>query len=674
MFTARSARATGARWRRKITAATLTVALSTAVITLTAPTRALAEDANITCTPTQNVFAIKPTGQLMLYKFNDLSSTTTPAFTGNPAQIATGFNTFSKLLAGPDGWIYGIRPAENGSGMFAYHWNGTAFDVFAKPIGGTLFNIYAVQSRVNKITIDARGDFYYLQDDGTLRRSKYNAADGTFTHQPVASGWGVYNAITAVGDGVIYARTPAGVLHRYHFEPTSDRYISHRVIGETSWDTFGSFFTVGGDTILGIRAGKTLLHYRYRIDPVPAGWVFEANDQGGGWDGFIDVAGTSNACKLTKSFVPATPPAPTENNSPVTVLQSSNGSLEYGYTDNIGRAKWGRQTDPTDFGGTAWTPLPDTSAYVGAPALVQGADGKLDITVRAANSRALGFIPTTPNAPLVTVDRAGLMATGVAARKSPVTNKMVLFSVDDAGGLWTKVEGVDGFLAWQKRSSTPVLTGTPVVGPGPNNTLTVIGKDADGTFWAAAWNGTTLSAFSSLGGSGFTGKPAIVRYPGDLLRVFARDADGRIATQKQSAAGTAFPGTWEQIGDAGQTWQGSPGAIISPDTGLVEVLVRGSDGNNYFAQEVAQGSGTWPQFKKIVTKFTEQYAPDPTPFVYTDSGDPKWAFATYNQDFQVRVITASTVTSSTPAKSAGVSKGAATTAEADPAFTVNPLP
>jgi hypothetical protein len=172
------------------------------------------------------------------------------------------------------------------------------------------------------------------------------------------------------------------------------------------------------------------------------------------------------------------------------------------------------------------------------------------------------------------------------------------------------------------------------------------------------------------GGSGFTGKPAISRYPGDLLRVFARDADGRIATQKQATAGTTFQGTWEQIGDAGQTWSGSPGAILSPD-GLVEVLVRGSDGYNYFAQEVAQGSGTWPQFKKVITRVDEQYSPDPAPFVYTDGGAPKWAFATYTQDFQVRVITASTVTQ---AKTGSASKKAAAAADSDPVFTVNSLP
>lgn len=647
----------------------LTVGLSTAAITLAAPTRALAEDADITCTPTQNVFAIKPTGDLMLYKFNDLSSTSAPAVAGNPTKIGGGFNTFSKFMAGPDGWLYGIRPAANGGGTLAYHWNGTAFDVQQRNIG-SVFNIYAVQARVNKITIDAKGDFYVLQDDGTLRRFVYNATTGAFTNNPVAAGLTGFDAIQATGEGVIYARTTAGALHRYQIEPTSNRLISHRVIGTGGWGNFSGLFAVGGDTVLGIRPDANLLQYRYQADPTPQ-WVFQQHELGGGWDTFIGVTGTSNACKLTKSYVPVTPSVQTESNSPVAVLQSKEGHLEYSHTDNIGRAKWGHQPDPTDFGGTAWIPINGNDAFTGTPALTQTADNKIDITLHNPNSQFAGVTQTAPNSSQMTpiTDRGGMMASGSAVAKNPSTNKSTQFAVDGDGGLWASTEGVIGFLPWQKYPAAPVLSGTPAVGPGPNNTLTVVARDTAGTYWAANWNGTTLSAFSSLGGSGFTGKVSIVRYPGDLLRVFARDADGHIKTQKQTAAGTTFPGTWDQVGAADQIWPGSPGAVMSPDSGLIEVLVRGTDGKNYFAQELAQGSGSWPTFKEIQQDVVEQYTPDPTPFVYTAGGVQKWAFATYTQDFQVRVVTASSVSTAMTSTGTSMKKAAA-----DPVFTTNPLP
>jgi hypothetical protein len=203
--------------------------------------------------------------------------------------------------------------------------------------------------------------------------------------------------------------------------------------------------------------------------------------------------------------------------------------------------------------------------------------------------------------------------------------------------------------------------------------VTVVARDTAGTFWASSWNGTGLSAFTSLGGSGFTGKVSIVRYPGDLLRVFARDSEGHIKTQKQTTAGTAFPGTWQTVGAESQTWPGLPAAVMAPDTGLIEVLVRGADGKNYFSQEQAQGAGLWPTWKAIVLTVDEQYATDPTPLVYKDSGVDKWAFATYTQDFALRLITGQSATSANAKTAAGAKKEAGKQV-ADPIFTRHVLP
>lgn len=660
MISTASCDSTVARLRRAFSAAVVTAGLAAAGLSTGVVAPAAAEDANITCNPAQDVFAIDEPGHLIRYQFNDLSSTDTPVQVAPPGEIGSGWSAFPKVLAGPDGWVYATSTA----GTWAYHWTGTAWDVSAKSLG-TGFRSFADPTRQNKLTIDSRGDFWAILDDGALYRYEYNATSNTITGRPMANGWGGYNLITAAGDGVIYARTTTGVLHRYQFEKTSDRLLQHLQFG-SGWNSFAKIFSVGGDILLAIDGSGRLAQYRYQ--PVPTGaWLLQNHTIGGGWDAFTTVVGTSNACRLTASFVPTAPTVPTEQNSAIAVLQTAGAQIEYTYTDNIGRAQWGHQPDPTDFGGTAWTPINGPDAFTGTPGLVEGADHKVDITLHNLNSRFAGRVQTAPGSTLVSaaIDRAGVMASSAVSVRNPSTNKIVMFAVDGSGALWAKVEGNGGLMAWQQFVS-PVLSGVPAVGPGPGNTITVVARDTAGTYWAANWNGSTLSAFSSLGGNGFVGKVSIIRYPGDLLRVFAKDATGHIVTQMQTTPGTTFPGTWETIAPD-QTWPGSPAAIMSPATGLIEILVRGADGKNYFAQEIAQGSGTWGTFKDPIPNINEQYTPDPAPFVYTADGVTGWAFATYTQDFQVRAVTASTVD---PAKTAGK----ANAEEPDPVFAVHELP
>ncbi|MEV6283248.1 tachylectin-related carbohydrate-binding protein [Kribbella sp. NPDC051770] len=646
--------------RRTLGAALLTAGLTLGSLSVPgAPANAATTDADISCTPTQNVFSVNPDGELVLNSFNDLSSAASPILAAPAKVIGGGWQQFGKLLAGPNGWLYGI----NATGMFGYHWNGTAFDVVAKPFG-KIFSGWAAAGLRDKITIDARGHFYLIQSNGDLRRYVLDAATSTFSSQPVGGGWNIFSSITGAGDGVIYARTPAGGLNRYQFEPTSDRFVHAISLSNSNW-AFPIVTSPGGDVLLGLDAAGRLSQHRYKRDP--GSWVVSNRTVGTGWQVYSQVVATTNACTLTASYVPQPPAVPTELNPPMAVLQTPAGAIEYGLANNIGEVKWGHQSDPIDFGGTAWNAMNDGQAFTGTPGLVQGADGRIEFMLHNVNSRFAARTQTaagsTELGPLV--DRGGVMASSAVSAKSPANNKMVSFAVDGDGKLWGKPEQTQGFFPWQPYASPP-LSGVPVIAPGPNNTLTVIARDTAGTFWAASWNGGGLSAFSSLGGTGFTGKVSAVRYPGDLIRVFARDADGRIKTQKQTAAGTAFPGTWTTVGPEDMTWPGSPAAVMAPDSGLLEVLVRGTDGKYYFAQELTQGSGTWPTFKPINLPESEQYSVDATPFVYTAQGEQKWAFATYNQNFAPRVITASAAPTS--------AKIAKTTAAGDPTFTLHKLP
>jgi hypothetical protein len=59
---------------------------------------------------------------------------------------------------------------------------------------------------------------------------------------------------------------------------------------------------------------------------------------------------------------------------------------------------------------------------------------------------------------------------------------------------------------------------------------------------------------------------------------------------------------------------------------------------------------------------------DPTAFSYTENGVQRWAFATYTQDFQLRVITAGAVSS------AAAKAGSAKMTTSDPVFARHALP
>jgi hypothetical protein len=91
-------------------------------------------------------------------------------------------------------------------------------------------------------------------------------------------------------------------------------------------------------------------------------------------------------------------------------------------------------------------------------------------------------------------------------------------------------------------------------------------------------------------------------------------------------------GTWDTI--AGITAQGSPSAVISPLTGLTEIVVRGTDGTVYNTGETTQGSGVWRAWQQVSF---EASATEPTAFTYTNTTGPTWAYTFRTTDNQTRI-------------------------------------
>ena len=79
---------------------------------------------------------------------------------------------------------------------------------------------------------------------------------------------------------------------------------------------------------------------------------------------------------------------------------------------------------------------------------------------------------------------------------------------------------------------------------------------------------------------------------------------------------------------------GSPSAVISPLTGLTEIVVRGTDGYIHSTGETTQGSGVWRTWK---SESFETSATEPTAFTYTNSSGPTWAYSFRTADNQTRV-------------------------------------
>ncbi|MCZ9343400.1 hypothetical protein NGM37_37165, partial [Streptomyces sp. TRM76130] len=61
-------------------------------------------------------------------------------------------------------------------------------------------------------------------------------------------------------------------------------------------------------------------------------------------------------------------------------------TVEYAYTDGIGRLVHGRQSDPSDFNSVQWTVVDDQEGFTGRPSLAEHADGRVVLTAHNLNS------------------------------------------------------------------------------------------------------------------------------------------------------------------------------------------------------------------------------------------------------------------------------------------------
>ncbi len=185
------------------------------------------------------------------------------------------------------------------------------------------------------------------------------------------------------------------------------------------------------------------------------------------------------------------------------------------------------------------------------------------------------------------------------------------------GSLWIDREGAGNLYVpiggWRNFGGTG-LTGVPAA-VSTGSAARVFARNTAGQIQTAVLTGSTLSDFSSLGGTGL-GDPNVLSLPGNLALVSARAADGSIVYKKQNADGT-FPADWTTI--TGLLSAGNPSAVIGSADGRIDIAIRGTDSLIYVAQETAAGSGQfggWTQLSDPTGDPDTIAASDPTAFAY----------------------------------------------------------
>jgi len=351
-----------------------------------------------------------------------------------------------------------------------------------------------------------------------------------------------------------------------------------------------------------------------------------------GSDGLVNVI-----VDLQGWFADPIPAAPIVAFAPTTALQgapatsASLGTMEYAYTDNIGRVVQGHQSDLDNFGSVQWTVISGNEAFSGQPALSVRSDNRTQVAAQYGDSDVWAASQTATGAATWTAwsDLGGSMAAPPAMAKLS-TGVTVVFAVDADGRLWVYAQ--TGRVPFWRNLGDQDLVGTPTV-VAIRNGLQLFARDTAGAIRTAQYVDGALSAWTDLGGAGATSTPSVVVYPGYRLRVFVRAADGTIASKAQDTTG-AFPAAWDTLG--AYVSGGAPAAILDPIDGRTAVVTRDPAGAIYVSWETVQGSGAFGDWSQAIDIF-DPAATDPTVAPLTNSNGQSWVIVFRNANNAGRV-------------------------------------
>ncbi|HEY9473878.1 MAG TPA: hypothetical protein VIS06_08510, partial [Mycobacteriales bacterium] len=205
---------------------------------------------------------------------------------------------------------------------------------------------------------------------------------------------------------------------------------------------------------------------------------------------------SGTAVQLSNLSIPATSPVPVDSFTPMAAMQASPnpgalvGTVEYAYTDNIGRLVSGHQDDPDNASSVQWTVISGLEAFTGQPTLDEQADGRLQVLAQ---------------------------------------------NID--GPVWARTEATKDPQAWGNWVTPPgPMRSHPVSVRQSDGTAVAFAVDAGGVLWALPQNGPNggFTSWVSLGIGNMVGAPAAV-VTSSGVQVFMRDTSGDIKTALYSA-------------------------------------------------------------------------------------------------------------------------------------------
>lgn len=590
--------------------------------TVTVPTAAVAaENSTLQCSSSAPIYRITAAGEMYLYQYNEPENGTDLSFQPNPPRIGTGWH-LGRPVGALDGNVY---MAWNDGALRRYRWNGTSWDTFT---GGAQFEIiepsgwerYNTTEYKNRITVDAEGHIYTIEPDGNLHWRAYDTTTHTMRHRVINGNWSQFNLITAGSRGVLYARTPAGLLYRYRYHADSQRWLMYgRQIG-SSWNIFDRVFSSGGDVLYGVQPDHRMLWYRW--DENTEAWISNTSRLiGAGWNDWT-TTGVPNACQRVGTSVPTRPSFPAQPHGTVTLLGTSDDHVHLSYVDPEGRAAHAEAADLSGNTPIGFSVIPGLTGVTATTAMSEYQDGRVLLSANGTDTDLRETVRGTDDIWGTPSPGGGFMAT--ASSSVRLTGDIVAtFALDGAYGLWMRKQfTANGALGgWLPVGETPLAHQRLTLVP-TSAGVRVIGLGRDGKFQTATYENNTLSAWTSLGGGTFTGTASAVVMPDGTLQVFATDSTGAVQTTRQTTSG--FPGTWTAL--SGLTAAGSPSAIMAPD-GTLQVVVRGADNYPYYAGQPTPGASTFNGWRTITT--SEETSTDPTALAVPSAST--WVVAYLNE-------------------------------------------
>ena len=351
--------------------------------------------------------------------------------------------------------------------------------------------------------------------------------------------------------------------------------------------------------------------------------------------------------------------------SPTSVLQptpsgSAQGTIEYTYVDNLGTVRLGHQTSVDDFGSVQWSTAAGNEAFTGQPGLSQLSDGRVQVAAQHADGDvwAIGQTSAGGAAWGAWSDLGGSM-TSTPTQVTLANGTTVIFAVDDEGKLW-HYRPVTSTSYWRSLGDQDLVG--PITTVAVQQGVQLFARDTTGAIRTALYaTDGSMSAWTTVGGTGIADRPAVVVYPGYRLRVFVRAGDGTVQTKLQDTTG-GWPADWDTVGAF--TVAGAPAAILDPVLGRLAVVARGTDGEVYRVFEAGQGTGTWGNWALVNPDVSDPAATDPTVVPFTNGSGQSWLIVFRNANDATRVYQRQVPTAALQAKSA----------TAAPAFAGHTLP